>query len=193
MKTMALAAIIQTGVLLALCSACATTDPLVVDFSTATTKESLNSIEGCAVKVAPVMDERKSKEDLGMFGAHVVEGRHVIPWLQQAIASLDSAGAEPTGRKNDQEKTRSLDVQVGLNQLYVHPLQSSFAANILLHAQYRVDQGPSHSRQYRGADTNVNWTGSAGSVLALFNDVLANVLRRMLADIEQLCQGTERM
>jgi uncharacterized lipoprotein YajG len=193
MKTRVLATIIQAGVLLVLCAACATTDPLVVDFSTATTRESQDTIEECAVKVATVMDERKSREDLGVLGAHVVEGRHVIPWLQRAVESLNSVDAELIGRKGDPENTRSLAVQVGLTQLYVHPLQSSFAANILLKAQYRVDQGPPRAHQYRGADTNVNWTGSASSVLSLFDDVLGDVLRRMRTDIKQLCQGTEGM
>lgn len=191
MKTRVLATTMQAGVLLSLCTACATTDPLVIDFSAATTRKSLNSIEGCAVKVAQVIDERKSKEDLGMLGSRLVEGRHVIPWLQQAVESLSSPDVETLDRQEDREKARSLGVQVGLAQLYVHPLQSSFAANILLHAQYRVDQGPPHLHQYRGIDTNVNWTGSAGSVLSLLNDVLEDALRRMRTDMKRLCRSTE--
>jgi hypothetical protein len=178
---------IRAGVLLSLYAACATTDPLVVDFSMETTRKSPGIIEGCAVKVSPVIDERKSKEDLGMLGSQVVEGRHLIPWLQQAVESLNSPGMESAGHQGDREHPRSVSVQVGLYQLYVHRLQSSFAANMLLHVQYWVDQDPPRLHQYRGGDTNVNWTGSAGSVFTLFNDVLENILRRMRNDIMRLC------
>ena len=192
-KTSVLPTAMKAGVFVSLFAACATTDPIVVDFSAATTKTSSDSIEGCAVKVAPVADERKSKEDLGMLRSQVVEGRHAIPWLQEAVESLNSSDREKVTSKEGREKTRNLSVKVGLAQLYVHPLQSSFAANMLLHAQYRVDQDSPHLYQYRGADTTVNWTGSAGSILTLFNDVLEDVLRRMRIDIKRLCQATRGM
>lgn len=167
--------------------ACATTDPLTIDFS-ATTRKPLRPIQDCAVKTAPVIDARNGKEDLGMLGQQVVEGRHVLSWLQQAIDSFHSPRPEIERHLDDRGPGRNLDVQVMLKQLYVHPLQSSFATTLVLSVQYRVDEGPVLSRLYRGADTNVNWIGSADAVLDLFNDVLADALRRIAADIKQLCE-----
>lgn len=189
MRTRAVGTIMQAGMLLGLCVACATTDPLVVDFSGVTTRESLNDSEGCAVKIIQVIDERNSREDLGMLGSHVVEGQHVMPWLQHAVRSLNLPGAEALDRKGNQVNARSLDIHVGLTQLYVHSLQSSFAANILLKVQYRLDQAPTQSHRYRGTDVNVNWTGSADALLSLFNNALEDVLRRMRTDITRICQG----
>lgn len=180
----------QAGLLLSLCVACAMSDPLVIDFSATTSSKPLPRIEGCVVRIAPVVDERTSKEDLGMFQWQIVGGRQVLPWLQQAMASLNAPGPETVTRTNDRATTRTLTVHVGLRQLYVHhPVQNAFAATILLQAQYQVDQEPPHWQLYRGADTKVNWTGSAGSIHTLFNDVLDDVVRRMHADIQQRCQS----
>lgn len=182
----------QAGLLLSLCVACAMSHPLMIDFSEATARKPLPRIEGCVVHIAPVMDERTSKEDLGMFQWQVVGGRQVLSWLQQAVASLNAPGLEMVARTNDRATMRALTVHVGLRQLYVHhPVQNAFAATILLHAQYQVDQEPPHSQLYRGADTKVNWTGSAGSIRTLFDDVLDDVVRRMHADIQQYCQGAQ--
>lgn len=56
------------GVLLGICTACAMSSPLVVDFSETRTGKPLSRIEACVVRIVSVVDERKSKEDLGMFG-----------------------------------------------------------------------------------------------------------------------------
>ncbi|OQW33495.1 MAG: hypothetical protein A4E19_03635 [Nitrospira sp. SG-bin1] len=94
------------------------------------------------------MDERKSTDDLGVLGSHVVEGRHVIPWLQRTVNSLNSPGMESLDRKDDLGHIQSLDIQVGLAQLHVHSLQSSFAANILLKVRYLLHQDPPQPHQY---------------------------------------------
>ncbi len=184
-----LASTMQAGVLLSLYAACAITDPLVIDFSAATTGKPLDRIEDCAVRIASVMDERKSKEDLGMFEGQVVKGRQVMPWLQQAVDSLNPPNVETVSRKGDPVQSRRLAVQVGLTQLYVEHLPRTVAATLVLHATYQIDHGPPQSQQYRGADTKMNWTGSAGSLRTLLNAVLEDVVRRMHADIQQHCQS----
>ncbi len=178
-----------TGVLLSVCTACAMTDPLVIDFSAATLSKPLPRIEGCVVRVGSVVDERKGKEDLGMFGGHVVEGRQVLPWLQQAVERLNTPAVEVGGRQDNPMKTRHLRLHIGLRQLYLHFLLTSVSATSLVQAQYQIDQEPPYSQQYRGTDTRGNWTGTAGSMRTLFNDVLDDVVRQMHADIQQHCQS----
>ncbi len=99
------ATILQAGVLLSLCAACAITDPLAIDFSAATAGKPLDRIEGYAVRIASVVDDRKSKEDLGVFEAQVVEGRQVMSWLQQAVESLNSPDVETVGLNKDRAMT----------------------------------------------------------------------------------------
>lgn len=176
---------IQAGVLLSLCTACAT----VVDFSAATSSQSLPRIENCVVRIVSVVDERKSKDDLGIFGGHIVEGRQVLPWLQQAMEQLNTPEVETGGRQANHVKIRHLRVHIGLRQLYLHFLLMSVSATILVQAQYQVDQEPPHSQQYRGTDTMGNWTGSESAMRTLFNEVLADVVRQMHADIQQHCQS----
>lgn len=161
------ATILQVGVLLGLCVGCATTDPLVIDFSATATPKPLERIEGCAVSIVSVADERKSKEDLGLFEGQVVEARQVMPWLQQAMASLNSPAVETVGHKDDLARSRHLTVRVGLTQLYVEHLPRTLAGTILVHATYQIDQRAPQSQQYRGSDARMNWMGSAGSVRTL--------------------------
>ncbi|TKB93187.1 MAG: hypothetical protein E8D40_03510 [Nitrospira sp.] len=180
---------IQAGVLLSFCTACAT----VIDFSAATSSTPRLRIEDCVVRIVSVTDERKSKEDLGMFGGHVVEGHQVLPWLQQAMEPLNTPEVEAEGRQDNHVKTRRLRVHIGLRQLYLHFLLMSVSATIVVQAQYQIDQQPAHSQQYRGTDTKGNWTGSESAMRTLFNEVLNDVMRQIHADIHQHCQrGREK-
>lgn len=189
------ATVLQVSVLLSLCAACR---PLVIDFSAGNAGNPVPRIEGCAVRIAEVVDERHNKDDLGLFNGQVVEGRAVMPWLQQAVASLNAPDVETDGRSPDRARLRQVTGQVGLTQLYVEHLPHTLAGTIVLHATYQINQGSLYAHQYRGADTKMNWqealmgadwTGSAGSVRTLFNDVLDDVVRQMHADIQQHCQS----
>jgi uncharacterized lipoprotein YajG len=167
---------------------CVTTDPLPVDFSTVSTNAQA-PVEGCVITVSPVADARRSKDDLGTLGPRVVEGQDVMPWIERSVQTLSSPVVETASRQGDVSGLKHVDVQVALNQLYVHSLLSSFGGNIHLNVQYRLNQGPPESYRYRGSDTSVNWFGTAESVSDLLNDVLEDLLEKMRSDIVQLCRA----
>lgn len=139
------------------------------------------------MRVGSVVDERKGKEDLGMFGGHVVEGRQVLPWLQQAVERLNTPEVEVRSpRQSYEDSTSAPSYRTAAT---VSPL-TSVSATSLVQAQYQIHQEPPYSQQYRGTDTRGNWTGTAkGSMRTLFNDVLDDVVRQIHADIQQHCQS----
>lgn len=112
----------------------------------------------------------------------------MLPWLQQAVEHLNTPEVEAGSRHDSHVKIRRLRVYIGLRQLYLHFLLMSVSATVLAQVQYQIDQQPPHLQQYRGTDTKGNWTGSESSMRALFNDVLADVVRQMHADMYQHCQ-----
>lgn len=174
-------------VLLGVWTGCVSSAPLLVDLNTAEPRHAEKHIGGCIIHIAPVIDERASRNDLGMLGPQVIHGDNVIPWVQQAVDILNPETNKNAGTDRVSASARQVDIQFSLKRLYVHSLQTSMGANILLVGHYRVDQGPPQSHLYRGSETSVNWTGSAASIVDLLDVAMDGIIARMRADLLNLC------
>ena len=183
--------VIKTGafLVLSLSLGCVTAEPLRVELTPLASTASELRKSGCAIHIAEVMDGRTSNNDLGSLGSRLVQGSNVVPWVRQAIERLAVGPSQDSASVAESPRTRQLDVKATLKKLYVHSLQSSMGATILLAVHYRVDQGSPQAHMYRGTETGVSWTGSAASVADLLNTVMDDVIERMRADLEHLCQG----
>lgn len=167
---------------------CVSNEPLFVNFDKTVTRGSRSDVGECVVSIAPVLDERTSKDDLGRLGSQVIHGENVMPWVQQAVGVLSQNISKSGGTDRVDASIRRVDLQLVLKQFYVHPLRSSVGTNILLAGRYRVDQEVSQPVLYRGTETGINWTGSAASIVSLFDDAMDSILADMRADIRHFCQ-----
>lgn len=169
-------------------SGCVSNEPLLVNFDKTIPRDSRSDVGECVVSIAPVVDERTSKDDLGTLGPQVIHGENVMPWVQQAVGVLSQNISKSGGTDRVGASIPRVDVQSALKHLYVHPLLSSVSTNILLAGRYHIDQGSSQPFLYRGTETGMNWTGSAASIASLFDDAMDSILEDMRADIRHLCQ-----
>ncbi len=156
---------------------CATADePLMVNLRPGLKIESEAAIESCIVQVGSVVDERLRKNYLGLMGSRVISTGDVMPWLREAFEALKDGSIPKSSSAVEASSRRLVSFNAGLRKLYVHTLQSSISANVLVAVSYTVDSRPYDTRLYRGTETGVNWTGSADSVFDLLDDALTDVI-----------------
>ncbi|MGD9853274.1 MAG: hypothetical protein AB7T38_18675 [Nitrospirales bacterium] len=180
---LALPAFLLAGLL----GGCVTTAPLLVTLPLNIARTVELPTPRCQTEIIRISDLRKNKNDIGQLNSRIVYSSNILPWLSQALSILQFKHNQPTV-VNPETTPPILLLDIGLKKLHVQHLPSSLSGNVSIAIEYRTSESILKSHLYRGTETNVNWTGSAGAASEVLEEALQHVLREVHSEIIGLCE-----
>jgi len=144
----------------------------------------------CAAIVDRLADVRPDPGLLGnVAGRPVRAPENVDSWLTNVMSGLGSRGIVVSFDSNPTRAVDPLMTSVTLKLAWVSDLHTSKNATTLLHVRVKRGDRVVTERDYRGADTAINWSSGDGELQRMVDRSFGRALDQIAVDLRAACDA----
>lgn len=146
----------------------------------------------CPLLIGRVADLRTQAHILGNVAGRTVRApENVDAWLNNVLgAGLPSRGVTPYFDRRPQGVATPLTADVGLRLAWVSDIHTSKNATTVLNLRLKRGETLLAERDYRGADTVMNWSSGDGELQRMVDRAFGRALDQMAVDVRAACAGS---
>ena len=144
----------------------------------------------CVAIVDRLADVRTDPGLLGnVAGRPVRAPENVDSWLTNVMSGLGSRGIAVSFDSNPAHAADPLMTSVTLKLAWVSDLHTSKNATTLLHVRVKRGDNVVTERDYRGADTAINWSSGDGELQRMVDRSFGRALDQIAVDLRAACDS----
>jgi hypothetical protein len=135
------------------------------------------------IRVLPLEDKRMNTDNLGRVAGRVFSANEIGDWANQRLQRLSSTAfvLVPDGGTGEPPR---LTLQPRLLKTYVDSVSVSKSAVVVIEVEFSSPASPNAVRVYRGQQTNLNWSSSAGELTGALEVALDRCALQLQGEIE---------
>ena len=145
--------------------------------------------KSCQLKIASLIDERRSPEMIGVYGGraiHAPEDRDA--WLRSMVVALKSRKIKVTFAGTESEAAGALNADIALTKAWIANTETNMSASIVFRVKMADASGVMAEQSYRGGASHMSyWSGGPSELQRAFDTAVARVLDEMAASIHKNC------
>jgi len=145
----------------------------------------------CPLQIDRIADLRTDPGILGNVAGRTVRApESVDAWLHNVLgAGLASRGVTPHFDRRPQGVADPLTADVALRTAWVSDIHTSKSATAVLNLRLKRGEALLGERDYRGADTVLNWSSGDGELQRMVDRAFGRALDQIARDVRAACSG----
>jgi hypothetical protein len=147
------------------------------------------NVASCSLSITRVTDLRTETASLGDAAGRAVRApKNIDEWLHNVLgAGLPWRGVTPHFDPQPGNTSDSLSAEISLRLAWVSAQSTAKSATVMLNL--RLNRGGSLlvERDYRGMDTEMNWSSGDAELQRLVDRAFGRALDKMAADVRGAC------
>ncbi|NMP32730.1 hypothetical protein HII17_14300 [Thalassotalea sp. M1531] len=135
----------------------------------------ISAINQCGFILNSYLDARESKS-LGFVALTIVES-DVEAWLLSALEKNNIKA---------QNNMANAHIDVTLVKAYIHSMQTSMAANVVIKVAFVNGKDKQKPKYYRGHEVSVNWASGEGEIAEALNKAMGNAIAKFREESKEV-------
>ncbi|MDH5445698.1 MAG: hypothetical protein OEY52_09090 [Gammaproteobacteria bacterium] len=144
----------------------------------------------CKIKLTKIEDKRFNKQSLGIIGRTTILSDNLDAWVRQGVIEESKNQYSLILPQVKTKGSIDLSMELQIRKAYIHSINASKTANIVLKAKLRSKDIDDTSKYYRGGYTSINWDSSEDESHEALNKALFEAIHKLNKDILSLCKKT---